>query len=183
MTIETIVRFVVRFVALFVLAAHWTYVAGRATGRFVHAANDWLTAASKTPLATATRLASAALAWAETASEPTLMDVIGAEPLTDEQLEAEIAAYNERVMPGIAEIFAANCAEMAASDARLYRQTGERIANIRALLDEAEAEPAPAKPKRVARRKPAASAEGAPAKPKRASRRKPAEAPKAEAAG
>ena len=165
MTIETIVRFVVRFVALFVLAAHWTYVAGRATGRFVHAANDWLTAASKTPLATATRLASAALAWAETASEP----------LADEQLEYE--------GPSLADAFAQTCSAMAASDARLYRQTGERIANIRALLDEAEAEPAPAKPKRVARRKPAASAEGAPAKPKRASRRKPAEAPKAEAAG
>lgn len=162
MTIETAVRFVVRFVAVFILAAHWTYRAGVAAGRFVHWLNDWLTAASKAPLATATRLASAALAWAMAViaepEEPGLLEMLGAELLTDEQLEAEIAAYNEQVMPGIAEIFAANCAEMAASDARLYRQAGERIANIRSLLDEAESEPAPApaKPKRVARRKPAA---------------------------
>lgn len=152
-TIETAVRFVVRFVALFVLAAHWTYRAGVATGRFVHRMNDWLTAASKTPLATATRLAEATLTWAE----------------------AEMAEPQPKAEPSLAEAFAANCAAMAASDARLYRAAGERITAIRSILDEAEA--APAKPKRVARRKPVT----APAKPKRTARQKPAEAPKAEA--
>lgn len=157
MSIETAVRFVVRFVAAFVLAAHWTYVAGKATGRFVHRMNDWLTAASKTPLATATRLAEAALTWAE----------------------AEMAEPQPKAEPSLAEAFAANCAAMAASDARIYRQAGESIANMKAIL--AEAEPAPAKPKRVARRKPATTDGTTPAKPKRVSRRKPAEAPKAEA--
>lgn len=150
MSIETAVRFVVRFVALFVLAAHWTYRAGVATGRFVHWLNDWLTAASKEPLATATRLAEAALTWAE----------------------AETAESQPKAEPSLAEAFAANCAAMAASDARIYRQAGESIANMKAILAEAE-------PKRVARRKPAT--ETAPAKPKRTARRKPAEAPKAEA--
>jgi len=156
MSIETAVRFVVRFVALFVLAAHWTYRAGVATGRFVHRMNDWLTAASKTPLATATRLAEATLTWAE----------------------AEMAEPQPKAEPSLAEAFAANCAAMAASDARLYRAAGERITAIRSILDEAEAvaEPAPAKPKRAARRKPVT----APAKPKRTARQKPAEAPKAE---
>ena len=154
MTIETAVRFVVRFVAVFILAAHWTYKAGLATGRFVHWLNDWLAAASREP----GRVAAEAIRWAsdalaEPAKEPDLLEMLGAELLTDEQLEAEIAAYDG---PGLADAFAQTCAAMAASDARLYREAGERIANMKAMLDEAEAAPAPAK-KRVARRKPAAA--------------------------
>ena len=153
MTIESTVRFVVRFVAAFVLAAHWTYRAGLATGRFVHAAKDWLASASREP----GRVAAEAIRWASDAlaepAEPSLAETLGAILLTDEELEAEIAAYDAAAQPSLADAFAQTCAAMAASDARLYRQAGERIANMKAILAEAEAEPAPVK--RNARRKPA----------------------------
>jgi hypothetical protein len=132
-----------------IVASEATYRAGLATGRAIHRLNDWLAGAIHDPTAAAERVASASLAWASAViappEEPGLLELLGAELLTDEQLDAEIAA-----MPSIADTFAAAAAEMAASDARLYRAAGERIGNIRQILDQAEPE---AKP--VARRKPA----------------------------
>jgi hypothetical protein len=137
-----------------IVASEATYRAGLATGRAIHRLNDWMAAAIHDPAAAAESVASALLAWADRIlTEPApapLLTMLGAEVLTDEQLDAEIAAYEGA---SLADAFAANCAEMAASDARLYRAAGERIANIRAMPDEAET--APAKPKRTVRRKPA----------------------------
>lgn len=151
--LERAARTVAVAVAVAILAAHATYRAGLATGRAVHRLNNWMASAIHDPAAAAERVASASLAWADRIlTEPApapLLTMLGAEILTDEQLEAEIASHE----PGIGEMFAAAAAEMAASDARLYRAAGERIDNIRQILDEAEA--SPAKPKRTARRKPA----------------------------
>jgi len=96
------------------------YSLGRQTGAAVHARNDQLAALAVRLLAPAP--APAPVATAEPEPEPT-----PAEPA-----------------PTLADLFRAQAAEIAASDARLYRAAGERIGTMRAILASAEpAAPAP----------------------------------------
>jgi hypothetical protein len=143
---ERIARTLAIGLAWIILAAEATYKAGLWTGRTVHKINDWLARASHAPMAEATKVATAAVAWADRmVAPPSLLTVLEAEILTDEQLQQEIASYESG---SIADAFAAAAAEMAASDARLYRSAGERIAEIRETLAEAE-KPARRKPARA----------------------------------
>ena len=98
---NTTIRTIVRFVALCIILAHFTYRAGYATGRFVAHASDWLAEATKSPLATATSLATRAVEWAEmamaepTPPQPDLLTMLGARVLTVSELDAEIAEYDK----------------------------------------------------------------------------------------
>ena len=86
--------------AWLILAAQVTYEAGYALGRIVHSANDWLARASHAPMAETTRVAVAAVAWADKVTAPapaTFAQVLAAEgirPLTDAELDAEIAKFD-----------------------------------------------------------------------------------------
>lgn len=82
--------------AWLILAAQVTYEAGLWTGTQVHKANDWLAQASHAPMAETTRVAVAAVAWADKVTAPapaTFAEVMAAEgirPLTPAKPEAEI---------------------------------------------------------------------------------------------
>lgn len=103
------------------------YDLGRQTGAAVHARNDQLAALAVRALAPSEPAAPAPVATAEPAPEPAPAP---AEPA-----------------PTLADLFRAQAAEIAASDARLYRAAGERIGAMRAILASAEpAEPTPAEP-------------------------------------
>ena len=111
-------------VLLFCIAADLTWLAfdlGRQTGAAVHARNDQLAAVFRAVLAPTDRPSPA----------PVVAPVI-AEPVATEPA------------PSIADLFAAQAAEIAASDARLYRTAGRTIANVRSILAAAETEAEPA---------------------------------------
>lgn len=86
-----------------IVASEASYRAGLATGRAIHRLNDWLAAAIKSPMDTASATATAALAWADRVlaqpEPPTLVALLGGEILTDEQLQVEIKAYEKSLSP------------------------------------------------------------------------------------
>lgn len=115
-----------RFVAVCILAAHFVFLAGRATGRAVHWLSDRLAGLASGRIDRA-QTARAVVAWARATLDAVESAPVAAEP---------------EPLPSIADAMRAACAAMAASDARLYRAAGDSIARMRATLDAAE--PAPA---------------------------------------
>lgn len=96
---ESIARRVAIVVAVAIVAAQLTYQAGYAFGRIVHNLNDWLASASHTPMATATATATSIVAWADrilTPAAPDLLTVLGAQVLSEPELQAEIVAYDTK---------------------------------------------------------------------------------------
>lgn len=102
---ERIARTLAIGLAWLVLAAQVTYEAGLWTGTQVHRLNDWLARDSHAPMAETIRVAVAAVAWADKVTEPaptTFAQMLAAEgirPLTDAELDAEIAKFDAAAKP------------------------------------------------------------------------------------
>lgn len=97
--LESIARRVAIAIAIAIVMAQATYNAGYAFGRIVHNLNDWLADASHTPMATATATATSLVAWADrilTPTAPDLITVLGAQVLSETELQAEIVAYDTK---------------------------------------------------------------------------------------
>jgi hypothetical protein len=113
-------KFFLRFTAACILAAHFVFLAGRATGRAVHWLSDRLAGLASGRIDRAAT-ARAVVAWARDTLDAVEPAPAAAEPL-----------------PSIADTMRAACAAMAASDARIYRAAGDSIARMRATLDAAK---------------------------------------------
>lgn len=101
--LERVARAIAIAIAVAIAAAHVVYRAGYRLGQAVHALSDWLAQATHHPLESATAVATAALAWsdrilAEPEPAPSLLTMLGAELLTDAEMDAEIARYDARTL-------------------------------------------------------------------------------------
>lgn len=98
-TLESIARSLAVAVAVAIVMAKLTYDAGYATGRAVHNLSDWLASATHHPIESATAVATAAVTWADrilTPQTPDLLTVLGAQVLSETELQAEIVAYDTK---------------------------------------------------------------------------------------
>lgn len=100
--LHTIARRVAVAVAIAIAVAHIVYQAGYATGRAVHAANDWLAQTIKNPERIADTVVSASanmLAWADKVlqeEKPDVISILGATLLSEQQLDMEIEQFEKK---------------------------------------------------------------------------------------
>lgn len=130
--------------AVLIVAAETTHRAGLAAGRAVHWLSDRLAGLVSGRIDRAAT-ARAVVAWAHAVLDAPAADAPAC-PLTPvDVVTPDAPDAPDADAPTLAETFAAVAAAAAASDARLFRAAGERIASMRAMLDAAETD-APAAP-------------------------------------